>query len=162
MAGNARQGGDSPASSAGALTRAGGNRFDPQAKKSYLPPLRGRPLLNLARDGPDHHRMNWVYLTLAAFFEIGWAVGLKYSDGFRRPLASTITIVCLLLSISLLGMAARSLPIGTAYAVWGGIGAVGTVLVGLLAFGETASPLRLACIALIVLGIAGLQLVESR
>ncbi len=62
--------------------------------------------------------MNWVYLTLAAFFEIGWAVGLKYSDGFRRPLASTVTVICLLLSISLLGVASRSLPIGTAYAIW--------------------------------------------
>lgn len=102
--------------------------------------------------------MNWVCLTLAAIFEIGWAVGLKYSDGFRRPLASTITLLCLLLSITLLGVAARSLPIGTAYAIWTGLGAAGTFLCGSLLLGDTLSPLKLACISLILLGVIGLKL----
>jgi quaternary ammonium compound-resistance protein SugE len=92
-------------------------------------------------------------------FETGWAIGLKYTNGFTRLWPSLLTVAAMLVSLGLLGLALRSLPIGTAYAVWTGIGAVGTVVLGVLLFGEPATVLRLACIALIVVGIAGLRLV---
>ena len=101
--------------------------------------------------------MAWVILFAAGLFEIGWAVGLKAANG--RPLILGATVVAMIVSIVLLYLAMRDLPLGTAYAVWTGIGAVGTVLVGILAFGESADALRLLCIALIVTGIAGLKLV---
>ncbi|HJQ58967.1 MAG TPA: quaternary ammonium compound efflux SMR transporter SugE [Vineibacter sp.] len=105
--------------------------------------------------------MAWVVLFLAGLLEIGWAVGLKYTDGFTRPLASIATILCMLASITLLGLSLRALPLGSAYAVWTGIGTVGTVIVGMILFGESAAILRLACIGLIVAGIAGLKLLPS-
>ena len=103
--------------------------------------------------------MAWVLLFLAGLFEIGWAIGLKYSDGFTRAWPTAWTVAAMVASVVLLALAVRTLPIGTAYAVWTGIGAVGTALLGIYLFGEPATVLRLACIALIVAGIAGLKLV---
>jgi quaternary ammonium compound-resistance protein SugE len=101
--------------------------------------------------------MPWILLLLAAFFEIVWAMGLKFTEGFTRPWPTVGTIAALILSVGLLGAAARSLPIGTAYAVWTGIGAVGTVLCGILFLGDPATTLRLVCVALIVAGVIGLK-----
>lgn len=103
--------------------------------------------------------MAWILLLLAGLLEIGWALGLKHTDGFTRPLPTALTVACMAASLALLGLALRSLPLGTAYALWTGIGTVGTVLVGIVALGEAASPARLACLGLIVAGIAGLKLV---
>jgi quaternary ammonium compound-resistance protein SugE len=103
--------------------------------------------------------MAWVILFVAGLTEIGWAVGLKYTEGFTRPLASALTIVAMVASLWLLGLAVRTLPLGTAYAIWTGIGTVGTALLGILLFNEPATALRLVCVALIVSGIVGLKLV---
>ena len=102
--------------------------------------------------------MAWAILLVAGLCEIGWAVGLKYTDGFTRPLPTTAVVVAMVASVWLLAIALRTIPIGTGYAVWTGIGAVGTAIVGMLLFGESREPLRLACIVLIVAGIAGLKL----
>jgi quaternary ammonium compound-resistance protein SugE len=104
--------------------------------------------------------MSWLYLAVAGLFEIGWAVGLKYTDGFTRLWPSLWTIAAMVVSFILLSLALRSLPIGTAYAVWTGIGAVGTAIVGIFLLDESADLLRLGCIGLIVAGIAGLKLVS--
>ena len=103
--------------------------------------------------------MSWVYLFVAGLFEIGWAIGLKYTEGFTRPLPTVLTIASMIVSLGLLGIALKALPVGTAYAVWTGIGTVGTALLGIWLLGEPATALRLACIALIVCGIVGLKLV---
>ena len=103
--------------------------------------------------------MAWVYLFVAGLFEIGWAIGLKYTEGFSRLLPSIGTLASMVLSIALLGLALKSLPIGTAYAVWTGIGAVGTAALGIYLFNEPATAARLASIGLIVAGIVGLKLV---
>ncbi len=103
--------------------------------------------------------MAWIYLTIAGLFEVGWAIGLKYTEGFTRLWPSLWTIISMTLSVVLLGLALRTLPVGTAYAVWTGIGAVGTALLGIYLFNEPATALRLACIALILSGIVGLKLV---
>jgi quaternary ammonium compound-resistance protein SugE len=105
--------------------------------------------------------MAWIVLLLAGVLEIGWAVGLKYTDGFSRLWPSVATIGAMAVSLLLLGLAVRTLPIGTAYAVWTGIGTVGTVLLGMALFGEPATPLRLAFIAMIIAGIVGLKLVTE-
>lgn len=105
--------------------------------------------------------MAWVILFVAGILEIGWAVGLKYTDGFTRPLPTVLTAVSLVASMALLGLAVRTLPLGTAYAVWTGIGTVGTAALGILLFGEAASAVRLVCIGLIVAGILGLRLAAS-
>lgn len=102
--------------------------------------------------------MAWVILILAGCFEIGWAVGLKYSEGFTKFWPSLATILSMAISLALLGLALRTQPLGTAYAVWTGIGAVGTVLLGLVLFGEPATAGRLACVGLIVAGIVGLKI----
>ena len=102
--------------------------------------------------------MNWVLLVLAGLLEVGWAVGLKYTEGFTKPLPTIATIVAIISSLGLLGIAVRDLPVGTAYAVWTGIGTLGTLIVGVLLLGDSASPLRLLSGLLIVLGIAGLKL----
>jgi quaternary ammonium compound-resistance protein SugE len=102
--------------------------------------------------------MAWVVLLLAGLLEIGWAVGLKYSAGFTRLVPSLLTAGSMALSLLLLGLALRTLPLGTAYAIWTGIGAAGTALLGILLFGEAATPARLACIGLILAGIIGLKL----
>lgn len=106
--------------------------------------------------------MAWVYLLVAGVFEVGWAVGLKYTEGFTRPWPTVWTVAALVLSMVLLALAVRELPIGTAYAVWTGIGAVGTALLGMALFGEPRDLARLACIGLIVAGILGLKLVSPR
>jgi len=105
--------------------------------------------------------MAWLTLIVAGLLEIVWAIGLKYTQGFTRLTPSIITIAAMILSIGLLGLAVRTLPIGTAYAVWTGIGTVGTVFVGIAALGESAAPVRLLCVALIVVGIIGLKLIPQ-
>ena len=102
--------------------------------------------------------MAWVLLTVAGLFEIAWAIGLKYTDGFTRVWPSIGTGAAMVVSVVLLGLAMRNLPVGTAYAVWTGIGAVGTVLLGIMLFGEPATAGRIVCIVLIVAGILGLKL----
>ncbi len=104
--------------------------------------------------------MAWIVLLLAGLFEVGWAVGLKLTEGFTRPLPTLLTVASMAVSLGLLGLALQSLPLGTAYAVWTGVGAVGTALLGILLFGESADAARLLCIALIVAGILGLKLVS--
>jgi quaternary ammonium compound-resistance protein SugE len=103
--------------------------------------------------------MSWAFLTLAGLLEIGWAVGLKYTEGFTRLWPTLGTVACMIASLVLLGLALRALPLGTAYAIWTGIGTVGTALLGMALFGESIDPIRLACIGLIVVGIAGLKFV---
>jgi len=105
--------------------------------------------------------MAWVILAVAGLLEIGWAIGLKYTDGFTRPGPTVATVAAMVASMVLLGLAMRTLPVGTAYAVWTGIGTVGTVLLGMYLFGESAQPIRLLFIAMIVGGIVGLKLVTS-
>ncbi|MBU6420484.1 MAG: quaternary ammonium compound efflux SMR transporter SugE [Gammaproteobacteria bacterium] len=102
----------------------------------------------------------WLLLIFAGLFEVAWVVGLKYTNGFTRLIPSLLTAVAVIVSMTLLGLAARSLPIGTAYAVWTGIGTVGAVLLGILLFDDSANALRLACIALVLIGIIGLKLVS--
>jgi quaternary ammonium compound-resistance protein SugE len=102
--------------------------------------------------------MAWVILVVAGLFEVGWAIGLKYTDGFTRPLPTLATVAAMMASLWLLGLAMQSLPVGTAYAVWVGIGAVGTVILGIALFGESASAGRLLSVALIIAGIVGLKL----
>jgi quaternary ammonium compound-resistance protein SugE len=101
---------------------------------------------------------SWITLAAAGLFEIVWAIGLKYAEGFTKPIPSAITIGAMVISMWLLAQAARDLPIGTAYAVWTGIGAVGAALLGIMLFQESANLMRLACIGLIVAGIIGLKL----
>lgn len=105
--------------------------------------------------------MPWIYLALAGLFEVVWAVGLKYTEGFSRVWPSVVTVSAMTASIILLAMAGKTLPIGTAYAIWTGIGAVGAVLLGIVLFGDSASPLRLACVGLVVLGMVGLKLTSG-
>lgn len=102
--------------------------------------------------------MAWIILLMAGLLEVVWATGLKYTEGFTRPLATAVTLTSMAISMLLLGIAVRHLPIGTAYAVWTGIGAVGTVVTGIVLFGESAEAARLACVGLIVAGIVGLKL----
>jgi quaternary ammonium compound-resistance protein SugE len=102
--------------------------------------------------------MSWTFLFFAGLFEIGWAIGLKYTEGFTRPLPTVLTVASMIVSLALLGLALKALPVGTAYAVWTGIGTVGTALLGIWLLGEPATAIRLSCIALIVAGIVGLKL----
>ncbi|HCG05309.1 MAG TPA: quaternary ammonium compound-resistance protein SugE [Desulfovibrio sp.] len=104
----------------------------------------------------------WLALFAAGLFEVGWAVGLKYAQGFTRPLPSLLTIAAMAVSLYLLAVALRHLPLGTAYAVWTGVGTVGTALLGIAVFGEPANAARMACILCIVAGIAGLKLLAGR
>jgi quaternary ammonium compound-resistance protein SugE len=103
--------------------------------------------------------MAWLLLFVAGVMEIGWAIGLKYTEGFTRLVPSVLTLACMIGSILLLGLALKTLPVGTGYAVWTGIGTVGTALLGIALFGEPATALRLISIGLIVSGIVGLKLV---
>ena len=112
-------------------------------------------------EGKRPHPMNWILLIIAGLLEVGWAIGLKYSEGFTRLWPSVFTVVTMALSVFLLAVAMRSLPVGTAYAVWTGIGAVGTVILGIVLFGESASFARLACVGLIIAGIAGLKFITK-
>ena len=104
--------------------------------------------------------MAWVYLTVAGLFEIGWAIGLKYSDGFSKPVPSLITVAAMAMSVCLLSVAMKTIPVGTAYAVWTGIGAVGVAILGMILFGESREILRITCLFLIIAGIIGLKLVS--
>jgi quaternary ammonium compound-resistance protein SugE len=101
----------------------------------------------------------WLYLFIAGLFECGWAIGMKYTEGFSRLVPSILTVAAMLVSLALLGLALKSLPVGTAYAVWTGIGAVGTAALGIYLFDEPATAARLASIGLIVAGIVGLKVV---
>lgn len=105
--------------------------------------------------------MAWVVLFVAGLFEIGWAVGLKYTEGFTRFWPTVLSAASMLVSLGLLGIALRTLPLGTAYAMWTGVGTVGTVILGIALFGESAGALRLACVGLILAGIVGLKLVPG-
>jgi len=112
-------------------------------------------------DDPSLHPevvMKWFVLVVAGVFEIGWAVGLKHTDGFSRLWPSVGTIAAMIISLGLLGIAMKSFEVGTAYAVWVGVGVVGTTLLGVLLFGESASPAKLASVALIIAGVVGLKL----
>jgi quaternary ammonium compound-resistance protein SugE len=102
--------------------------------------------------------MAWVLLVVAGALEVVWAIGLKYTEGFTRPLASTVTLTAMAGSVVLLGLAMKSLPVGTSYAVWVGIGAVGTAILGMVLFEEPASAGRLVSLGFIVIGIVGLKL----
>jgi quaternary ammonium compound-resistance protein SugE len=105
--------------------------------------------------------MNWTLLVVAGLFEIGWAIGLKYTEGFTRLWPSVWTVASMAISIVLLGLALKTIPIGTGYAVWTGIGAAGTAILGIVLFAEPATALRLGSIGLIVAGIVGLKLVSD-
>ena len=102
--------------------------------------------------------MNWFILVVAGLFEVGWAIGLKYTDGFTRLWPSVATGLCMLISVLLLGIAMKTLPVGTAYAVWVGIGAVGTAILGIVLLGDTANAGRIVSLTLIVAGVIGLKL----
>ena len=104
-------------------------------------------------------QLPWIYLLIAGLFEVGWAIGLKYTDGFSRLWPSLGTAAAMVVSLAFLGLALKTLPVGTAYAIWTGIGAVGTVILGIVLFAEPATAMRLGCVALIVAGIVGLKLV---
>lgn len=101
--------------------------------------------------------MAWTILIIAGLFEIGWAIGLKYTEGFTRLWPSVWTAAAMLISVYLLALALKSIPVGTGYAVWTGVGAVGTAILGIILFGEAANAMRLVCITLIVAGIVGLK-----
>lgn len=105
--------------------------------------------------------MAWLALLVAGLMETGWAIGIKYTEGFTRLWPSVLTIAAMVISLWMLAVAVKTLPIGTAYAVWVGIGAVGTVILGIFLFGESASPARLFSVALIVAGIVGLKLTSA-
>ena len=100
----------------------------------------------------------WALLVVAGLFEVAWAIGLKYTAGFTRPMPTVLTVSAMIISMGLLGVVARQLPIGTAYAVWTGIGVFGTAVLGMYLFGESMAVLRLLCLALIITGIVGLKL----
>ncbi len=105
--------------------------------------------------------MAWIYLLVAGLFEVGWAIGLKYTDGFTRLWPSFWTGAAMALSLFLLAQALKTLPVGTGYAVWTGIGSVGTAVLGIVLLGESRDALRLLCLALILIGIVGLKLVTQ-
>jgi quaternary ammonium compound-resistance protein SugE len=104
--------------------------------------------------------MDWILLVVAGLFEIGWAIGLKYTEGFTRLWPTLWTVGAMIVSLALLGLALKTIPIGTGYAVWTGVGAAGTAILGIILFAEPATVLRLGSIGLIVAGIVGLKLVS--
>ncbi len=104
--------------------------------------------------------MAWTILAVAGLFEIGWAIGLKYSDGFSKPFPSMLTVAAMVISVWLLSIAMKTIPVGTAYAIWTGIGAIGVAVLGMALFGESREILRLICLFLIITGIVGLKLVS--
>ncbi len=102
--------------------------------------------------------MNWAILAVAGLFEVGWAIGLKYTEGFTRLWPTVWTVLSMIISLGLLGVAMKTLPVGTAYSVWVGVGAVGTVILGIVLLGEPVSAARMISVALILAGIVGLKL----
>jgi quaternary ammonium compound-resistance protein SugE len=110
-------------------------------------------------DDPNHAEgsMSWIILVAAGLFEIGWAIGLKFTDGFTRVWPTIGTVLAMIVSLALLGVAMKTLPVGTAYAVWVGIGAVGTIIAGILLFDEPVNALRVVSLTLIVMGLVGLK-----
>lgn len=104
--------------------------------------------------------MAWFYLLLAGVLEVGWAAGLKYTDGFTRPIPTLFTVISMIASLGMLGLSLKTLPLGTAYAIWTGIGTLGTAIFGIVLLGEAATAARLGCIGLIVTGLVGLKLVS--
>lgn len=105
--------------------------------------------------------MSWIILFFAGLFEVGWAVGLKYTDVFSKPLPTVLTVAAMAISLGLLGLAMKELPLGTAYAIWTGVGAVGTVIAGIILFGESMALVRLVSVALIITGLVGLKVSAS-
>lgn len=105
--------------------------------------------------------MQWFYLILAGFFEVGWAVGLKFSDGFTKIIPSIFTVVTMAASLYFLSLSLKTLPLSSSYAIWTGIGTIGTVILGIIIFKEPISVVRIVCVLLIVAGIVGLKLVSS-
>ncbi|EBV3304384.1 quaternary ammonium compound efflux SMR transporter SugE [Pseudomonas putida] len=105
--------------------------------------------------------MSWIILFFAGLFEVGWAVGLKYTDGFSKPIPTLLTVGAMVISLGLLGLAMKELPLGTAYAIWTGVGAVGTVIAGIILFGESMALVRLVSVALIICGLVGLKVSAS-
>ncbi len=105
--------------------------------------------------------MAWIYLFIAGLFEVGWAIGLKYTEGFSRLLPSVLTAVAMIVSLILLAQALKTIPIGTGYAVWTGIGAAGTAIIGMALLGESRETARILCIMLIIAGVVGLRLVST-
>ena len=106
--------------------------------------------------------MGWTYLCIAGVFEVAWVIGLKYTAGFSRLLPSAVTLLTMGVSVFFLSQAVKTLPVGTAYSVWTGIGAVGAVALGMILFGESRDALRLACIGLIIVGVVGLRLASNQ
>ena len=104
--------------------------------------------------------MSWLVLVIAGLFEVGWAIDLKYTEGFTRLWPTVGTVTAMAISLALLGVAMKDLPVGTAYAVWTGVGAVGTVLLGIFLFGDSAAAGRLICVGLILAGIIGLKVLS--
>ncbi len=104
--------------------------------------------------------MSWILLFIAGLFEVCWAIGLKYTDGFSKPVPTVLTVAAMVASVVLLGLAMKHLPVGTAYAVWTGIGTIGTAILGIVLLGDPANGLRLLCLGLIAAGIIGLKLVS--
>ncbi|WP_372723790.1 quaternary ammonium compound efflux SMR transporter SugE [Novipirellula sp.] len=102
--------------------------------------------------------MSWIFLVIAGLLEIGWAIGLKYTEGWSRVGPSVLTILTMIASFYCLAVAIKDIPIGTGYAIWTGIGAVGTAILGIILLGESASPMRIACIGVVILGIIGLKI----
>ena len=107
------------------------------------------------------NHMAWTYLFIAGLLEIGWAIGLKYTDGFTRLWPSVVTGICMIASFILLALALKTIPVGTGYAVWTGIGAAGTAIIGMIFLGESREILRIFCLVLIVAGVIGLKLVSK-
>ncbi len=119
-------------------------------------------LLLIRRDDPVARcLMNWLILLLAGLFEVVWAIGLKYTDGFSKPLASALTLAAMATSVILLAWALRTLPVGSAYAVWVGVGAVGTAIASTFLFAENMNPLKALSLGFVVIGIVGLKLAHS-
>lgn len=104
--------------------------------------------------------MEWIYLVIAGFFEVGWAIGLKYSQGFTKILPSILTVIGMAASFYFLSLSLRTLPIGNAYAIWTGIGTIGTVVLGIILFKEPINVMRMICILFVVIGILGLKLIS--
>ena len=107
------------------------------------------------------YSMQWIYLLIAGLFEISWAIGLKYSHGFSQIVPSVLTIICMILSFYFLALALKNLPLGTAYAIWTGIGTVGTSILGIVLFKEPVLAVKFLCIGLILTGITGLKLITN-